>query len=275
MAVNGLFYGIQKYGTDQTVIQRYLTAKTDKAAIKASLLGVGLLVPVWTMFMFIGTALFVYYKQHALPVGMKPDEVFPYFIVNNIPQGVVGFIVASLISAAICSLGADLNCLAAVGVEDYYKKLKPNKTDAENLSVGKVLVVIAGIASLLIACAYLSMGGEGVLGIVFQLYAIFSGGIVGIFMLGLFVPRANKQGVTIGIIACIIFTAWAFLTSTKLGLGKDKHLLLDIGQYNFTHHKLMLGVYSHIVVIVVGYVASLFYPKPVLDSNLVIGRNKK
>jgi len=94
-----------KYGTDQTIVQRYLTAKSDKAAIRASLLGVGLIVPVWTLFMFIGTALFVYYQQHPLPPNMRPDAVFPYFIVNNLPQGVVGLIVASLVSAAICSLG--------------------------------------------------------------------------------------------------------------------------------------------------------------------------
>jgi len=93
----------------------------------------------------------------------------------------------------------------------------------------------------------LSAGNEGVLGIVFTLYAIFSGGIAGIFLLGIFSSRANKQGVTIGIIACILFTAYAFLTSTKLGTGKGKFLLLDLGGYNFKDNKLMLGVYSHFV----------------------------
>lgn len=200
---------------------------------------------------------------------MRPDAVFPYFIVNNLPQGVVGLIVASLVSAAICSLGADLNCIAAVGVEDYYKKWKPGLTDQQYLKMGKILVIAAGIGSLLIASSYLAMGDEGVLGIVFTLYAIFSGGIAGIFLLGLFSARANRQGLTIGIIACILFTAYAFLTSTKIGLGNNKHLLVNLGTYNFTHHKLMLGVYSHFIVIGVGYFASLFYPKPILDKNLL------
>jgi SSS family solute:Na+ symporter len=200
---------------------------------------------------------------------MRPDAVFPYFIVNNLPQGVVGLIVASLVSAAICSLGADLNCIAAVGVEDYYKKWKPGLTDQQYLRMGKKLVIGAGIGSLLIASAYLAMGDEGVLGIVFTLYAIFSGGIAGIFLLGLFSARANRQGLTIGIITCILFTAYAFLTSTKIGMGNNKHLLVNLGAYNFTHHKLMLGVYSHFIVIGVGYIASLFYPKPHLDANLL------
>ncbi|HVW14702.1 MAG TPA: sodium:solute symporter [Mucilaginibacter sp.] len=269
MAINGLFYGIQKYGTDQTIVQRYLTAKSDKSAIKASLMGVFLLVPVWALFMFIGTALFAYYTQNPLPAGTKPDAVFPHFIVSQIPTGVVGLIIASLISAAVCSLGADLNCLAAVGVEDYYKKLLPGRSDKQYLTAGKWIVVFAGIGALLIAALYLKAGDKGVLGIVFTLYAIFSGGIAGIFLLGLFSARANKQGLTIGIIACILFTAYAVLTSTKIGTGNEKSLLLDLGDYNFTHNKLMLGVYSHFVVIGVGYIASLFFPRPAIDQKLL------
>ena len=268
MIINGAFYAIQKYGTDQTVVQRYLTAKTDKSAIKASLLGISLTVPIWTIFMFIGTALFVFYKQQGLPEGMKAEAVFPYFIMTQLPIGIVGFIVAALISAAICSLSADLNSLAAVGMQDYYKKFRPRKTDKQYLFVSKTFVVISGLISIVIGALYLLAGNEGVLGVIFTVYAIFSGGIVGIFLLGLFSARTNRQGVNIGIIACILFTAYAFLTSTPLGI-KRPALLLDLGKFNFTHHKLMLGVYSHLVVIVVGYMASLFFPKPVLEKNLL------
>jgi len=147
--------------------------------------------------------------------------------------------------------------------------MKPGLSDQQYLKAGKILVIAAGVGSLLIASSYLAIGDEGVLGIVFTLYAIFSGGIAGIFLLGLFSARANRQGLTIGIIACICFTAYAFLTSTKIGLGTNKHLLVDLGAYNFKHHKLMLGVYSHLIVIAVGYTASLFYPKPMLDKNLL------
>lgn len=269
MVINGSFYAIQKYGTDQTVVQRYLTAKTDKSAIRASLMGILLTVPVWAMFMFIGTLLFVFYQQNPLPASVHADAVFPYFMMTQLPTGIVGFILSALISAAICSLSADLNSLAAVGVEDYYKKMFPNKSDAIYLKVSKTTVVLSGVISMLIGFFYLAIGSEGVLGIVFTLYAIFSGGIVGIFLLGLFSARANRQGVNIGIFTCIIFTAYCFLTSTEIGLGNDKHLLLDFGKYNFPHHKLMLGVYSHLVVIVVGYIASLFFPKPEIDKNLL------
>lgn len=269
MVINGMFYAIQKYATDQTVVQRYLTAKTDKAAIGASLLGILLTVPVWILFMFIGTALFVFYKQNPIPADISPDAVFPYFIMTKLPTGVIGLILSAMISAAICSLSADLNSLAAVGVEDYYKKLRPGKTDKAYLKASKIIVALSGLISIGIAMLYLNAGDEGVLGIVFTLYAIFSGGIVGMFLLGLFSARANNQGIVIAIVVCVIFTAYAFLTSTEIGLGENKGLLLDLGKYNFTHHKLMLGVYSHLIVIIVGYVASLFFPKPVLDSKLL------
>ncbi len=274
MIINGAFYAIQKYATDQTVVQRYLAAKTDRSAIKASLLGISLAVPVWAMFMFIGTALFVFYKQQGLPAGMRAEEVFPHFMVTRLPVGIIGFIIAALISAAICSLSADINSLAAVGVEDYYKKIRKNKSDKEYLKAGRAMVVISGVLSALIGVLYLKAGNEGVLGVIFTIYAIFSGGIVGIFLLGFLSKRANRQGVNIGIIVCILFTAYAFLTSTPVGV-EQKKLILDLGDYNFTHHKLMLGVYSHLIVLGVGYLASLFFPKPHLEPNLVYQRKKR
>jgi len=116
MSLNGIFYAIQKYGTDQTIVQRYLTAKSDKDAIKATLLGVLMSIPVWAMFMFIGTALFSYYNISGdqAVTGMNPDAVFPYFIMTKLPVGVVGLVLSGLIAAAISTLNADLNCLSAI-----------------------------------------------------------------------------------------------------------------------------------------------------------------
>ncbi len=272
MVINGLFYAIQKYGADQTIVQRYLTAKTDKEAIRASVLGIAITVPVWTLFMFIGTALFSFYALHpelSLPKDIKSDAVFPYFITTQLPPGFIGLILSALIAAAISSLDADLNCLAAVGVDDYYKRLKPNSSGTKQLQMGKILVVLAGLASILVATVYVYSGeNEGILSTVFMLYAIFSGGIAGMLLLGLFVNRANRQGLNFGIVACILFTAFAILTSTSTGTGDEKHLILDLGSFNYTQHKYMLGVYSHFVLFFVGWIASYFFPKPEISNNL-------
>ncbi|MDR2917310.1 MAG: sodium:solute symporter [Tannerella sp.] len=272
MALNGVFYAIQKYGTDQTIVQRYLTAKDDKSAKKAAYIGVFLSVPIWTLFMFIGTGLFVFYQTGGgiLPEDIKADAVFPHFIAAEIPVGLTGLIVAALVAAAISSLDSDLNSLAAITVEDYYVRLKPKSTDKQRLRMGRIVVAISGIAAISVALLYAHWGGEGVLGVIFGLYAIFSAGIVGLFLLGLLSRRANKQGLYIGIAACVLFTAYALLTSTPYSIGEEKRLLLDMGNLNFTHHKYMLGVYSHVIVFVVGYVASLFFKTPLADKELTI-----
>ncbi len=275
MAINGIFYAIQKYGTDQTVIQRYLTAKSNRDGIRASLMGVLLSVPVWGLFMFIGTALFAYYQLMpgaTLPADIRPDAVFPLFIMTELPIGVTGLIISALIAAAISSLDSDLNCLSAVLTEDFYGKLKKNATDVQKLRFGKAMVVVSGLMAMLVATIYIEIGGEGVLGIVFGLYAIFSGGIAGMFLLGLFSRRANKEGLYIGIAICVLFTAYAVLTSSKIN---DK-LILDLGSLNFQQHKYMLGVYSHIILFVGGYLASLFFSKQKIDPSLTFyGWSKK
>ena len=275
MVLNGIFYALQKYGTDQTIVQRYLAAKNDREAKKAAYIGVLMSVPIWALFMFIGTALFAYYHAQGaplLPEGLKADEVFPYFIAHELPVGIRGLIIAALAAAAISSLDADLNCLSAIAVQDYYVRFRKHTDDKQQLRFGKWMVVIAGAGAIGVACLYISWGGEGVLGALFSLYAIFSAGIVGIFMLGLFSRRANKQGLYIGIAAAVLFTAYAVLTSTKVDIHGTgvKETLLDLGDWNFTHHKYMLGVYSHLIVLVVGYLASYLFKTPLADKELTI-----
>lgn len=272
MAINGIFYAIQKYGTDQTIVQRYLAAKSDKDAIKASLIGVCLSVPVWTLFMFIGTALFSFYNSggSVLPAGTPADGVFPYFIINELPVGLVGIILAALISAAVSALASDINSIAAVGVEDYYRRITPNATDKQRLLIGKIIVVVSGIVAVSIGTVFVSVGGKGILGIIFNLYAIFSGGIAGIFLLGLFVNRVGSKAMYTGLVACVLFTAYAVLTSTKIGNSNAEKLILDLGDYNFTHHQYMLGVYSHFVLMSVAYAASFIIKEKRAEDNLTI-----
>lgn len=263
MVINGVFYAVQKYATDQTMVQRYLASDTDKEAIKASLTGILLSVPVWTLFMLVGTALWSFYNfgTNTLP-EMRPDAVFPYFIMTELPPGITGLIIACLMAAGLSSLDSELNSLSAVCVEDYYRRFKPDSTPKERLYISKLVTLGAGIIAIGIGSIYTFAGNDTVLNILFTFYAIFSGGIVGLFLLGVLTTRSNKKGVYVGIMACIFFTGYAVLTSTPIPWGGENKLLLDLGSFNYVHHKYMLGVYSHIVLFVVGYVASLFF-----DSN--------
>ncbi|WP_243345489.1 sodium:solute symporter [Parabacteroides sp. FAFU027] len=272
MVINGAFYALQKYGTDQTIVQRYLAAKSDKDAKKAAYIGVFASVAVWTLFMLIGALLYVFYHTGnvSLPADINADKVFPYFISTQLPTGAVGLVLSALVAAALASLQSDLNCISAIGVEDYYQRIKPNCTDKQRLRMGRILVFTAGLIMITVATLYIKWEGEGVLGVVFGLYAIFSAGIVGIFLLGLLSRRANWQGLYIGIGVCILFTAYAVLTSTKVGADGSEHVILDLGKYNFPHHKYMLGVYSHIIVFVVGYIASMFFKTEPAEAHLTL-----
>ena len=133
MVFNGFFYALQKYGTDQTIVQRYLTARDDHQAKKAAFIGVSLSVPVWAMFMLVGSLLYAYYQLAPDPMVidpetglhlLKPDAVFPHFISTQLPLGVRGLIIAAIAAAAISSLDADLNCLSAIAVQDYLMKIE-------------------------------------------------------------------------------------------------------------------------------------------------------
>jgi SSS family solute:Na+ symporter len=175
-------------------------------------------------------------------------------------------VISGLVAAAFSSVTAELNSISAVLTTDFYARFKRNSTDKAKLLFGKSMVVVVGVLVLGLASIYTIIGSEGALGLVFMLYSIFSGGIAGMFLLGLFTSRANKHGLYIGMAACVLFTAYAVLTSTQV----NNRLLLDFGDLNFTHHKYMLGVYSHIIVLIVGYITSFFFKSVPVDPSLII-----
>jgi SSS family solute:Na+ symporter len=157
-------------------------------------------------------------------------------------------------------------------VQDFYKKLRPLANDRRQLRIGRMSAIVVGLLSVIIALVYVQSSSQGTLSTLFALYAIFSAGIIGMFLLGIFSRRANWQGLYIGIAASVLFSAYAVLTTTHTANG---NLLLDLGEYNFPHHQYMLGVYSHIIVLVVGYIASLFFPKQNINSRLLYRRKKR
>jgi SSS family solute:Na+ symporter len=151
------------------------------------------------------------------------------------------------------TLSSDLNCLSAVGVEDYYRKLRPTASDRERLRAGKLLVALCGLAAVAIA-ALIAWKSERVLSLYYAVSSIISGGLAGLFLLAFFSRRANRPGVWCGIVAGLLFTGWATITS-----GKNK--MIDLGDYNFPWPGVMIGVIANLLVLIVGYVASWFFPK--------------
>jgi SSS family solute:Na+ symporter len=208
-------------------------------------------------FMVIGTLVWAYYQLsgEVLPAHIdKADKIFPYFLATKIPAGLAGLFMASLFAAAMSMLSSDLNCLSVVGVEDYYRKLRPNSTDRQRLAVGKMIVAVCGTVSILIAIV-IAWKSERVLSFYFTVSSIVAGGLAGLFLLAFLNPRANKQGVYIGIACCLLFTTWGTLTN-----GNER--VLDLGRYNFNMPGVMIGVIAHIVLLVSGWLASFGFAAP-------------
>jgi solute:Na+ symporter, SSS family len=260
MLFYGAFWYLQKYAADQTLVQRYLVAKSDRAALKGVALGAVLCVPAWTAFMLVGTLLWAFYQisSESLPSYLMgangkilSDQVFPYFLTTKIPAGLGGLFIAALFSAAMSSMSSDLNCLSAVVVEDYYSKLDPQSNDRQRLVAGKIIVGISGAIAVGVGM-YIAKRGDNALGLYYAATAIVSAGLAGMFLLAFFSRRANRQGLWIGIICALVFTAWATLTG-------GKRPMLDLG-WNYTWPSVMIGVIAHLIVLVVGYFASLPFP---------------
>jgi SSS family solute:Na+ symporter len=145
-----------------------------------------------------------------------------------------------------------------VGVEDYYRKLRPNSTDKQRLRVGKIIVAVCGVIAVSIG-AFIARKGDSALALYYAATAIVSAGLAGMFLLAFLSRRANHQGLWIGIACALAFTAWAVLTSTK---GSDGKVLLDLQKFNYTCPSVMLGVIAHVIVLVVGWLASFAFPAP-------------
>lgn len=251
MLLYGLFFYLQKYGADQTFVQRYLVAKTDRQAWKGVLLGAALCVPAWAVFMLIGTLIWAYYQLsgEALPAAIdKPDKVFPFFLATKVPAGLAGLFMASLFSAAMAMLSSDLNCLSVVFVEDFYRRWKPAATDAQRLRLGKVVVGVCGSLAIGIA-VIIAWKSERVLSLYLTVSSIVAGGLAGLFMLAFLCPRATARGAGVGIAACLLFTAWGTVTAGKAPA-------IDLGAWNCKLLPIMVGVWAHVVLFGVGYLAS-------------------
>jgi SSS family solute:Na+ symporter len=255
MAIYGLFFYLQKYTADQTVVQRYLAATTDKAALRGIGLGAALCLPVWTAFMFIGSLLWAFYGltgEHLPATITKPDQVFPHFMVTQMPAGVAGLFLAALFGAAMSMLASDLNCLAMIVVEDFYGYLLPNRTDRQRLRAGKMAVAVCGLLAIGVALRLSSSQGSA-LALYYLVTAVVAGGLAGLFLLAFLVRRAGRTAALVGIAVDLGFTTWATLTM-------NHGLTWTVGGYHYPWHEYTIGAVGNVLLFVTGYGTSCLFP---------------
>ncbi len=262
LAIYGFFFYLQKYTGDQTVVQRYLIARSDRSALRGIALGAGLCLPVWTAFMLIGSLLWSFYRVtgEKLPASItKADQVFPHFLITHLPQGLAGLFTAALLGSAMAMLASDMNCLAAIGVEDFFTLARPQSTDRERLRAGKIVVFASGIAAACVALKLAHTAGSA-LALYYTITAIVAGGLAGLFLLAFLFPRASRAGALSGIVANLLFTTWATVTLN----GK----ILNLGRFNFPWHDYMIGAIGHVILLAVGLIVSAVFPAPTSSLTL-------
>ena len=211
--IYGIFINLQNFGIDQNYVQRYMTASTDKEAKKSALYGSLLYIPVSLMFLFIGTALFSYYQAGAatLPQGIQSDRIFPYYIVNNLPAGLTGLLIAAIFAAGMSTVSTSINSSATVILKDYFgKRIEEKGSGKQSMKILYISSVLFSITGIGIALAMINV--QSVLDTWWKLASIFSGGMLGLFLLGFFAKRVTSFAAITGVIAGVILIGWMSLS---------------------------------------------------------------
>ena len=204
--IGGAFLTTATHGTDQLMVQRYLCASSPRQARVALLTSGAVVFAQFTLFLLIGSMLYVYYSGHAtaemaaftLDGRIQSDRIFPHFIVSHLPPGVVGLVIAAVFAAAMSTLASSLNSSSATSVADFYMPMRP-ASDEHYLRVSRWLTAFWGavqISVALIAIQFSTRVVDEVLGI-----ASFTNGIIlGVFLLGTFAPRVRQRAAFAGIV---------------------------------------------------------------------------
>jgi SSS family solute:Na+ symporter len=251
----GLFINLQNFGIDQNYVQRYISAKTEREAKNATWLGGLLYLPVSALFFFIGTALFAYYTvlPDVLPESLKgpgnADKIFPYFIVAHLPPGVSGLVIASIFAAGMSTISTSVNSSATVILEDHFKKyIRINLSEGGSMQILRVASIVMGLLSIVVA---LSLNGvKSALDAYWALASIFSGGILGLFLLAYLGKRVRRIYAITGVILGVMVIAWMSLSP----------VIFDEGSWRSPFHANLTIVFGTMVIFLTGFLLSTLLP---------------
>ena len=231
-------------GTDQSQVQRVLTAKSIRET-KLSLSLAGFIVPIQTLaFLFSGICLFTTYGGKTFD---NSDYVMLTFITKHLPVGIAGLVTAGVFAAGMSSVDSALNSLATVSINDFYKKWKPDATDDQCLKVSRIMTLFWGVFATLFA---LVLGGLGsVLDLINVIGPMFYPCMLSAFTLAVFCKKGNEKGCIAAIITGLVVDLYMFLRT-------------DIGS-------LWWNFFGFLIAFAVGYIVSIITNK---DTEAVVAK---
>jgi solute:Na+ symporter, SSS family len=239
------FDTILTFPKDQVLMQRVLSTSSERQASRSVWFFAAILLPAGVLFYVIGTTLFVYYRAN--PGRLDPllpvDAVFPSFIGTELPHGVTGIIIAGLFAAAMGTLSGTINSVATLLSVDFYEKLRREPpTQKQSVRFAEWMTVLVGVVGVAIAVVLSRLDIHSLLDLTIELFGLLGGSCAGAYTLGMFTTRANWQGTAIGILGASVITMVTWI-------------------FGLVHSYFYLAI-AIVMSIVIGYLASLFFPAP-------------
>lgn len=199
--LGGAFLTLATHGTDQMMVQRYLCARSQRDARRALILSGFVVLLQFALFLLLGVALAAWYARHppSTPFASN-DEVFPTFIVQGLPVGLAGIILAAVFAAAMSTLSSSLNSSSAAAVNDLYRPLLSEEPGAGHLLwVSRLLTVAFGVVQIGIGIAGRNLA-QSVVDSVLAIAGFTTGIILGVFFLGVLNRRVTQPAALIGLV---------------------------------------------------------------------------
>lgn len=234
--LGGAFLSMASHGTDQLIVQRLLTTKTLKDSQKA-IIGSGIIVIIqFAIFLIVGVMLYAYYGT----LNVKSDEVFPMFIIDVLPAGITGIIIAGLFAAAMSTLAGSMSSLSSSTMMDLYIPFfGKNNDDKKQLKISRMFTIMwAGF--LILAAVFFMESPRAVVELALSIASFTYGGLLGTFLLGILVKKARQEDALAGFVAGIFImvtvislklVAWTWYTLVgviaTLAIGSLLTLLSD------------------------------------------------
>ena len=256
MIVGGFVNSIYSYVGSQDIVQRYATNKDEHEAKKSLFMNVPLLCTSIVIFIGMGSALYIYFHfKAALPENINGNAILPYFIVNALPVGISGIVIAAIFAAAQSTVSSSLNSVSTCMTADILEYFKSGMEDKSKLKFARVSSWIVGIFSTLLAI-YFIYNGQGDMFLYFQaITGLLGGPIAGVFLIGIFFDKVESKAVWIGFIVSVII---AFYISDPAGM-----LTKFIPGY--VKPKIFEFMLSFIIIgssVIVSFISSFFFGRP-------------
>jgi len=212
--LGGAFLSMASHGTDQLIVQRLLAAK-NLVESKKAIVGSGMIVIIqFALFLVLGVMLYAYYGK----INIRPDEIFPNFIIHVLPPGISGIIIAGLFAAAMSTLAGSMSSLSSSAMMDLYQPVFGNR--GNELFISRIITVFwAG--TLVVSALFFMHTTSAVVELALSISSFTYGGLLGTFLLGLLIKRVNQVhalvGFTLGILVMVFFisfklVAWTWFT---------------------------------------------------------------